>query len=80
MLMLRDAIQIKKAILKDLDPERAKIVRKAIANIYNDDDSNNTDTLKEELMSEYKSMTGSFRSMLRGKNETTEPKETTSLV
>merc|ERR1711957_1003532 len=62
MLMLRDAIQIKKDMLKDLDPERARIVRKAIAKFYSDDDSTtNVDVLKDELMSEYKSTRFSFR-------------------
>lgn len=82
MLMLRDAIQIKKDMLKDLDPERARIVRKAIAKFYSDDDSTtNVDVLKDELMSEYKSTRFSFRKTLfRGKNNETEPKETTNLV
>jgi hypothetical protein len=38
LLMLSDAIRVKKTMLKDLDPERAKIVRKAIAKFYDDDD------------------------------------------
>jgi len=51
MLMLRDSIQIKKQMLKDLDPERAKIVRKSIAKFFdNDDDNADPAVLKAELM------------------------------
>ena len=51
MLMLRDSIQIKKQMLKDLDPERAKIVRKSIAKFFdNDDDDADPAVLKTELM------------------------------
>jgi hypothetical protein len=38
MLMLKDAIVIKKKLLKDLDPERAKLVQEAIIRVYQDDD------------------------------------------
>jgi hypothetical protein len=38
MLMLRDAYQIKKQMLKDLDPERAKLVGKSIAYIFGSED------------------------------------------
>jgi hypothetical protein len=34
MLMLRDAYMIKRQMLKDLDPERARLVGKSIANIF----------------------------------------------
>ena len=54
MLMLRDSIQIKKQMLKDLDPERAKIVRKSIAKFFdNDDDDADPAVLKEELMTSW---------------------------
>jgi len=49
--MLRDSMQIKKQLLKDLDPERAKIVRKSIAKFFdNDDDDADPAVLKTELM------------------------------
>lgn len=38
MLMLRDAYQIQKQMLKDLDPERAKLVGKSIAYIFDKED------------------------------------------
>jgi len=51
LLMLRDAIQVKKRMLKDLDPERAKAVRKAIAKFYDDDDANaDPAELKKEML------------------------------
>mmetsp|Transcript_13044 Transcript_13044/g.19194 ORF Transcript_13044/g.19194 Transcript_13044/m.19194 type:complete len:384 (-) Transcript_13044:150-1301(-) len=57
LLMMRDAIAIKKSMLKDLDPERARSVRKAIAKFYeSDDDSNDTSAMKNELMSGYKGL------------------------
>ncbi len=36
--MLRDASQIQKQMLKDLDPERAKLVGKSIASIFDKED------------------------------------------
>lgn len=52
MLLLRDSVQIKKQILKDLDPERAQILRKTVAKLFDDDD-NDTDPAvwKEDIMS-----------------------------
>ena len=38
LLILRDSILIKKQMLKDLDPERAKFVRKSIAKFFAGDD------------------------------------------
>lgn len=57
--MLRDAIAIKKSMLKDLDPERAKSVRKVIAKFYEEDhDPNNSSntSMQEELMAGYNGM------------------------
>lgn len=50
MLILRDSIQIKQQMLKDLDPERAKVVRKSIAK-YFDGDGGDADpaVLRKEL-------------------------------
>mmetsp|Transcript_36478 Transcript_36478/g.41619 ORF Transcript_36478/g.41619 Transcript_36478/m.41619 type:complete len:410 (+) Transcript_36478:111-1340(+) len=57
LLMLRDAIMIKKQMLKDLDPERAEFVRKAIAKFYNEhEDDKDPDKLKNELMTGYSNM------------------------
>eukprot|EP00548_Thalassiothrix_antarctica_P001747 CAMPEP_0194140610 /NCGR_PEP_ID=MMETSP0152-20130528/10145_1 /TAXON_ID=1049557 /ORGANISM="Thalassiothrix antarctica, Strain L6-D1" /LENGTH=138 /DNA_ID=CAMNT_0038838927 /DNA_START=1 /DNA_END=417 /DNA_ORIENTATION=- len=57
LLLLRDAIIIKKQMLRDLDPERAESVRKAIAKFYNEhDDEKDPDKLKNELMVGYSNM------------------------
>jgi hypothetical protein len=40
LLLLRDAIQVKKSMLKTLPPERAAIVRKAIAKFFDDNGNN----------------------------------------
>jgi len=51
LLLLRDAIRVKRSMLRDLDPERARAVRKIIAKFYNDDDPQADPTqLKVELM------------------------------
>lgn len=51
MLMLSDAIQVKKRMLKDLPPDRAKAVRKAIAKFYDDDDDTaDPAELKKEML------------------------------
>jgi hypothetical protein len=42
MLMLRDAYVIKRQMLKDLNPERARLVGKSIANIF-DSEGDGTD-------------------------------------
>jgi hypothetical protein len=42
MLMLRDAYMIKRQMLKGLDPERARLVGKSIANIF-DSESDGAD-------------------------------------
>jgi len=54
MLLLRDAVMVKKKMLRDLDPERAESVRKAIAKFYqNSDDKHDPEKIKEELYSGY---------------------------
>lgn len=55
MLMLRDAIQVKKQMLHDLDPARAKTVRLAIAKFYSDDEASTIDpmNLAESCKTEY---------------------------
>ena len=57
MLLLRDAIKIKKDMLKNLPEHRAKSVRKAIAKFYvDDDDSADPARLKSELLSGWSSL------------------------
>ena len=90
LLMLRDAIAVKKRMLKDLPPERAKSVRKAIAKFYNDDDDTvDPLELKQELMNGWQglqltSMMTKMPSMsnpFSRNSKTTEPTtETTSLI
>lgn len=55
MLMLRDAIQVKKQMLKDLNPERSQKVRQAIAKFYADEESTTIDPmdLAESCKTEY---------------------------
>eukprot|EP00985_Skeletonema_marinoi_P031826 scaffold37823_cov201-Skeletonema_marinoi.AAC.2 len=51
LLVLRDAITIKKQMLKDLDPERAAVVQKSIAKFFDGSTSDSDPSvLKEELM------------------------------
>lgn len=61
MLMLRDAIQVKKQMLHDLPPERAHSVRKAIAKFYAGDDEtidpmDLAETCKTEYLSSWKTL------------------------
>ena len=77
LLLLRDAIRVKKEMFKHLSPERAKSVRQAIAKFYaNDDDDGDPSAdpaaLKKEL---YKEWSG-----LNFFGASKEPSETTSLV
>lgn len=82
MLMLRDAIKIKKDMLKNLDPERAKMVRKAIAKFYdNDDDKADPAEMKKELMTSWQGIKmPSMPSMSNPFSSGGAPTETTSLV
>jgi TB2/DP1, HVA22 family len=83
LLMLRDAITVKKRMLKDLDPERARIVRKAIAKFYNDEDGSADPTeLKKEFLTGWQGIkvpTFSLGSS-RGQKDRTEPTERTPMV
>ena len=85
MLMLRDAIQVKKQMLRDLDPERAKAVRQAIAKFYSDDDAVTVDpvdlpaTMKTEYLMSWQSIKVS--NPFGGQSqEGVEPDETTPMV
>lgn len=67
MLMLRDAIQVKKQMFHDLDPDRAKTVRMAIAKFYADDSAETIgpmdlpESCKNEYLETWKSI-NPFRS------------------
>lgn len=82
LLLLRDSIQIKKQMLKDLDPERARLVSKSIAKFFNGEgDDADPAVLKGELMQSWtaiklpKIKLPSFR-----KKADEQPTETTNLV
>jgi hypothetical protein len=85
LLILRDSILIKKQMLKDLDPERAKIVRKSIAKFFDDDDHDAPDVLKAQFTNSWKSLklpkitmpNISFANFSKGEKL---PTETTNLV
>ena len=83
MLILRDSIQIKKQMLKDLDPERAKIVRKSIAKFFHDDGGDEADPvkLKGELMQSWSALKLPKIKLPFGKSkDENPPTETTNLV
>jgi receptor expression-enhancing protein 5/6 len=85
MLMLRDAIQVKKRMLKDLDPERARVVRKAIAKFYGDEgDAADPAELKKELLTSWQGIKmPSIRNPFAsggGQEEEKHPDETTPMV
>lgn len=84
LLMLRDAIAVKKKMLKDLPPERAKSVRKAIAKFYNDDDGTvDPLELKKEFMSGWQGLKIPTMPSVSNpffRSSKTEPTETTSLI
>lgn len=68
LLMLRDAIQVKKDMLKLLPPERATVVRKAISRFFDDEaGSNSTDELQRELKTGWHDL--SLRRIVGGKQE-----------
>ena len=83
LLILRDSIQIKKQMLKDLDPERAKIVRKSIAKFFDgeDDDADPT-VLNGQLEQQWSSIKVPKIKMpsFGQKYEESAPTETTNLV
>lgn len=87
LLMLKDAIAVKKQMLRDLDPERARQVRKAIAKFYDDDDDTaDPSELKKELLTSWQGIQmPNFRGLPRlsnpfaKKSDDTEPSETTNL-
>lgn len=83
MLILRDSIQIKKQMLKDLDPERAAVVRKSIAKFFDGDgDDADPTLLKGELMQSWTAIKlPKFKLRFRESSEgNVAPTETTNLV
>lgn len=80
LLMLRDAITVKKSMLRDLDPERAKVVRKAIAKFYaEDDEAVDTEELKAEFLTSWQGIKMPSLSSSSQKKEG-QPTESSSLV
>ena len=94
MLLLKDAIVIKKTLLKDLDPERAKLVQEAIVRVYQDDEvaagttssglatGVDAGALKKKFFSEFQGL--KLPSMPnpfgKGSGNDSAPNETTNLV
>jgi len=83
LLMLRDCIQIKKQMLKDLDPERAKIVSNSIAKFFNGKGGDSDPAvLKGELMQSWSAIKIPKIKLPFGKfsKHDEAPTETTNLV
>jgi len=81
LLMLRDAIMVKKSMLRDLDPERATVVRKAIAKFYDDDDNTaDAAALKNEFLTSWQGIKMPSISNPFAKTDETPPSETTPMV
>lgn len=85
LLILRDSIQIKKQLLKDLDAERATVVRKSIASFFNGEDGDaDPSVLKGEYMQSWSALNVlkkrmPFGTAAKAKDEKA-PTETTNLV
>lgn len=57
LLMLRDAIQVKRSMIKTLDPERAAVMRRAISKFFDDENEvESPEDLKKELNTSWKSV------------------------
>lgn len=86
MLMVRDAVKLKKQMFKDLDPVRAMKVRKAIAGYYDDDDDVDGDAhkLNDQLSPDWNLFKMPKLSNFFGKNSSSDtsdpPTETTNLI
>jgi hypothetical protein len=81
LLILRDSIMIKKQMLKDLDPERAKLVSKSIAKFFGEDGETASDpvVLQNEMMQSWSALKMPKFKMPFGKSEE-KPSEATPLV
>lgn len=81
ILMVRDAFLVKKQLVKDLSPERAAVVRKAIANFFTEDEQHKNQ--ESDLMTAFgflkKSNNNSKNGNKNNKGEE-EPTETSNLV
>jgi hypothetical protein len=73
MMLLRDALVIKKNMMKGLDPERQAALKKAIIMAY-ENDSTDPDDTKQVFQSSYRNLFGF------GKDDKKEPDEATALV
>lgn len=84
MLLLRDSIQIKKQMLKDLPPDRAELVSKSIAKFFDGKGGEADPTvLKGELMQTWSALKIPKIKLPFGKKKEKdegEPTETTNLV
>jgi hypothetical protein len=82
MLLLRDAIQVKKQMLKDLPHERAVAVRQAIAQFYADDNATTIDPAEVpgSAKKEYLTAWGNINPFRRTDTGEGEPSETTPIV
>jgi len=81
LLILRDSILIKKQMLKDLDPERALIVRKSIAKFFDgEDDDSDPAVLQNQFMQSWTAIKIPKFKMPFGKPGDNPPSETTNLV
>ena len=84
LLFLRDSIMIKKAMLKDLDPERAKVVRKSIAKFFDgEDDDSDPAVLNHQFQSSWSAIKIPKLKMPKfgkSKEEEAPADETTNLV
>jgi hypothetical protein len=80
LLILRDSIQIKKQMLKDLDPERAKLVSKSIAKFFGEEGEKDADpvVLHKEMMNSWSAIKLPKFKMPFGKSE--EATESSPLV
>ena len=82
LLLLRDAITIKKQMLKDLDPERAAVLQKSIAKFFDGSTSDSDPSvLKGELMTGWGSIKLPKINMKAAvEGDSGEPTEATNLV
>jgi hypothetical protein len=84
ILMVRDAFLVKKHLVKDLTPERAAVVRKAIANFFTEDEQDKNQ--ESDLMAAFGFLKKSNNNNNNNKKSTNnkkgeeEPTETSSLV
>ena len=81
MLLLRDAIMVKKTMMKDLPPERRAALRKLILECYEDEDHIDPNSMRKDYQKTYSKMFH-LPEFVSGKtaNDEKEPDEATALV